>query len=125
MLAVLPLFIRLPLALLLVVLNMLVHASVLLILAAIKALVPIGAFRIGISRVLIPITEQWIAVNGALLALFTRTRWHVAGVDDLQPDGWYLVLINRQSWVDIPVLQKIFNRRMPFLKFFLKQQLMW
>jgi 1-acyl-sn-glycerol-3-phosphate acyltransferase len=27
--------------------------------------------------------------------------------------------------VDIPVLQKVFNRRIPFLRFFLKQQLIW
>src|SRR5215475_11695802 len=104
MLASLPLFVRLPLALLLVVLNVLVHASVLLILAVIKALVPLRGFRIGLSRVLVLIAEQWIAVNGALFALFTRTRWHVDGLDGLQRGGWYLVLSNHQSWVDIPVL---------------------
>lgn len=42
----LPSFIRLPLALLLVVLNVLMHSAVLLILAAIKALVPIPGFRV-------------------------------------------------------------------------------
>ena len=125
MLASLPLFVRLPLALLFVVLNVLVHASVLLTLAAIKALVPLHGFRVGISRVLVAIAEQWIAVNGALFAVFTRTRWHVDGLEGLQRGGWYLVLSNHQSWVDIPVLQKVFNRRIPFLKFFLKQQLMW
>jgi 1-acyl-sn-glycerol-3-phosphate acyltransferase len=35
------------------------------------------------------------------------------------------VLSNHQSWVDILVLQKAFNRRIPFLKFFLKQELIW
>jgi 1-acyl-sn-glycerol-3-phosphate acyltransferase len=35
------------------------------------------------------------------------------------------VLCNHQSWVDIPVLQKVLNRRIPFLRFFLKQQLIW
>jgi len=30
------------------------------------------------------------------------------------------VLSNHQSWVDIPTLQKTFNRRIPFLKFFLQ-----
>jgi 1-acyl-sn-glycerol-3-phosphate acyltransferase len=125
MLSVLPIFIRLPLALLLVALNVLVHATVLLILAAIKALVPIASFRIRISRVLVLIAEQWIAVNGVLFALFTRTRWRVDGIEGLHRGGWYLVLSNHQSWVDIPVLQKTFNRRIPFLKFFLKQQLMW
>ena len=125
MAASLPLFVRLPLAFLLLVLNVLVHASVLLILAALKAFVPVHAFRVTISRVLVLIAEQWIAVNGALFAVFTRTRWRVDGLAGLQRGGWYLVLSNHQSWVDIPVLQKVFNRRIPFLKFFLKQQLMW
>lgn len=125
MVASLPLFVRLPLALLFVVLNVLVHASVLLMLAAIKALVPVRGFRIAISRVLVLIAEQWIVVNGALFAMFTRTRWRVEGIEGLQRGGWYLVLSNHQSWVDIPVLQKVFNRRIPFLKFFLKQQLVW
>jgi 1-acyl-sn-glycerol-3-phosphate acyltransferase len=125
MLAFLPTFIRLPLALLLVALNVLVHASVLLVLAAIKALVPIAGFRRGLSRVLVVIAEQWIAVNGVLFGLFTRTHWRVEGLDGLQRQGWYLVLSNHQSWVDIPVLQKTLNRRIPFLKFFLKKQLMW
>ena len=125
MFGILPTFIRLPLALLLVVLNVLVHASVLFVFAAVKALVPLTAPRRVLSRILIAIAEQWIAVNGALFALFTPTRWEVTGADGLRRDGWYLVLSNHQSWVDIPVLQRTFNRRIPFLKFFLKKQLMW
>jgi 1-acyl-sn-glycerol-3-phosphate acyltransferase len=35
------------------------------------------------------------------------------------------VVSNHRSWVDILVLQAVFNRRIPFLKFFLKQQLIW
>jgi 1-acyl-sn-glycerol-3-phosphate acyltransferase len=121
----LPLFIRLPLVLLLVALNVAVHASVLLLFAVIKALVPLAGFRRAVSRILVVIAEQWIAVNGLLFALVTRTRWIVEGMQGLRRDGWYLVVSNHQSWVDIPVLQKIFNRRIPFLKFFLKNQLKW
>src|SRR5690348_13978761 len=110
MLTLLPTFIRLPLALLLVALNVLVHASVLLALALLKALVPIAGFRRWISRALVAIAEQWIAVNGVLFALVTRTRWRIDGLQGLDRHGWYLVLSNHQSWVDIPVLQKTFNR---------------
>ena len=39
--------------------------------------------------------------------------------------SWYLVLSNHRSWVDILVLQSVFRGRIPFLKFFLKQQLIW
>jgi len=125
MLVFLPPFIRLPLALLLVSLNVLLHATVLFVMAALKALLPIAGIRRALSRALVGIAEQWIAVNGFLFAAFTPTQWEIEGRDGLQPGGWYLVLSNHQSWVDIPVLQKTFNRRIPFLRFFLKKQLIW
>ena len=34
-------------------------------------------------------------------------------------------MANHQSWVDILVLQKVFNRRIPLLRFFLKRSLFW
>ena len=43
----------------------------------------------------------------------------------MSPKDWYLVIANHQSWVDILVLQRVFNRKIPFLKFFLKQELIW
>ena len=125
MLVFLPLFIRLPLALLLVSLNVLLHATTLFVMAALKALLPVAVVRRALSRALIGIAEQWIAVNGFLFALFTPTQWQIEGLDGLHSVGWYLVLSNHQSWVDIPVLQKTFNRRIPFLRFFLKKQLIW
>ncbi len=36
-----------------------------------------------------------------------------------------MVLANHQSWVDILVLQKVFNHKAPFLKFFLKKELIY
>ncbi len=46
-------------------------------------------------------------------------------MDSLHPRGWYLVSSNHQSWVDILVLQRIFHGHIPFLKFFLKAELIW
>jgi 1-acyl-sn-glycerol-3-phosphate acyltransferase len=43
----------------------------------------------------------------------------------LKPDAWYLLLANHQTMVDIVVLQKIFHRRIPMLKFFIKKELIW
>jgi len=40
-------------------------------------------------------------------------------------DKWYLVLSNHQSWADIVVLQFILNNRIPYFRFFLKQELVW
>jgi 1-acyl-sn-glycerol-3-phosphate acyltransferase len=117
--------IRVPFGLLLVALNTLLHALPLLLLALVKLLLPHAGLRAVLSALLLRLAESWIAVNSTLIAWFTPTRVEVEGVDDLPHDGWYLVLANHQSWVDIPVLQQVFNRRIPMLKFFLKQQLIW
>jgi 1-acyl-sn-glycerol-3-phosphate acyltransferase len=71
------------------------------------------------------IAESWIGVNSRMIDAFTRTRFRVEGMETLRYAGHYLVLANHQSWVDIPVLQKVFNRRIPLLRFFLKSQLFW
>jgi 1-acyl-sn-glycerol-3-phosphate acyltransferase len=87
--------------------------------------VPIEAWRRWTSRVLTVIAECWIAGNDAIFRLMGSMPMAVAGLERLDPRQWYLVVSNHRSWVDILVLQSIFNRRIPFLKFFLKQKLIW
>ncbi|WEN16503.1 acyltransferase [Rhodanobacter sp. AS-Z3] len=125
MLVSLPSVLRIPLAMLLLFLNVVLHVLPLIALALLKVVVPLGFVRRPLSRVLVLIAESWIGFNNVLFKLFTRVRWQVEGLDGLRRDGNYLVLSNHQSWVDIPVLQKVFNRRIPFMRFFLKQQLIW
>lgn len=123
--ASLPAPLRIPLAIALLILNTVLHVLPLFALTFVKLLLPLHGARVALSRALVAIAESWIGVNSALIDGFTRTRWQVEGLDGLQRDGNYLVLCNHQSWVDIPVLQKVFNRRIPFLRFFLKSQLIW
>ena len=125
MLTFLPRFLRIPLALLLLLLNSVLHIVPLMALALIKVVVPVAAVRKPLSRVMVAIAESWIGVNNALFRVFTRIDWQVEGLQGLRREGNYLVLCNHQSWVDIAVLQNVFNRRIPFLRFFLKQQLIW
>lgn len=116
---------RASLASVLIALNVVIHATPLLLLALLKVVVPLDGFRRAVSRGLVAIAESWIAVNSWLIRHLGGTTIHVDGLQDLRDDGKYLVLSNHQSWVDIPVLQSVFNRRIPFLRFFLKQQLIW
>ena len=110
---------------LLMALNALFWVPVLLLLALVKLLVPVPAFRLAIAPALLFVAEAWISCNSAWMALTQRTRWDVAGIEGLDYRSWYMVTCNHQSWVDILVLQHLLNRRIPLLKFFLKQQLMW
>lgn len=116
---------RAALAFLLVALNTAVHVPVLLLLSLVKLVLRLRAIQVGLTRVLMAIAASWIAVNSALMRVLTPTRFVFEGLEQLRPEGWYLVICNHQSWVDIPVLQMALNRRIPMLKFFLKKELMW
>ena len=121
----LPTWLRVPLATIVIVVSTIIHVTPLLIVAVIKALVRVRAVRSICDRMLMGIAESWIAINSGLIRTFTRTRIVVDIDAQLQRDGHYLVLANHQSWVDIPMLQAVFNRRIPLLRFFLKSQLFW
>jgi len=107
-------------------LNTLLVAASLVPPALVKLLLPVTAVHRAADRVLNALASGWVAVNNAWIAAVHPTaRWDVQGVEGLHARGWYLVSSNHQSWVDILVLQRIFHGRIPFLKFFLKQQLIW
>ena len=99
--------------------------TLMLPIALVKFALPWAPVRRVIDRLINAIATTWIAINNGWIALVGRTQWDVRGVDDLNPRGWYLVASNHQSWVDILVLQRVFTRRIPLLKFFLKRQLIW
>ena len=106
-------------------LNVLLWVPLLLAFALLKLIIPLERMRLLIDPILLHIAESWIAGNSAWMALTQRTAWDVQGIEGLDYRSWYLVNCNHQSWVDILVLQHLFNRRIPLLKFFLKQQLIW
>jgi len=93
--------------------------------ALLKLFVPLDGVRHGCDRVLNALASGWVAINNAWIRAVGPARWDVRGVDGLHARGWYLVSSNHQSWVDILVLQRIFHGRIPFLKFFLKRELIW
>jgi len=105
--------------------NTAVHVPLLLAVALLKAVFrPRLAQRI-CNRVLMFIVESWVGVNTWGIQTMTRMHLVVESRAALNYDGHYLVLANHQSWVDIPILQAIFNRKIPLLRFFLKSQLIW
>ena len=113
--------IRGSLALLGIVLNTLILCPVLFFFALLKLVLPFNTAQVGLSRVLVFIAETWIGINNGIAAFTSQARWNISGMESLDRNQWYLVTCNHQTWADILVLQKVSNRRIPFLKFFLKQ----
>ncbi|MFO1407969.1 MAG: acyltransferase [Steroidobacteraceae bacterium] len=105
--------------------NVIAWCLVLFVVAVAKFVVPLPAWRRVLSRAMTALAEGWIGSNKALFRALGLLEIEASGLEGLSTRDWYLVVSNHQSWVDILVLQSVFNRRIPFLKFFLKQQLIW
>ena len=109
----------------LVVVNTLFWCFFLLSIAIFKLLVPIESFKRLCTKWIIAIGECWIFCNGLWIRLLHKPQWTVTGFDSLNQSDWYLAMANHQSWADIFVLQGITNRKVPMLKFFMKDVLIW
>jgi len=107
------------------ILNTLFWCIPLFILALFKFIIPSKSFRNQCDRILSLIASGWVAINNLNQRLIARTNLEVQGPPGYSLDKKYLVVANHQSWVDILVLQRIFHRRIPFLKFFIKKELRW
>jgi len=125
MLSFLPAAARGVVAILMLVVNTLFWCLLLFALALVKLALPFAPVRAAIDPVLNGIATRWIAGNSGWMRLTQRTAWDVEGLDGFEYRGWYMVCANHQTWVDIFVLQHLFNRRIPLLKFFLKHELIW
>lgn len=73
----------------------------------------------------------WVAFNWAsTIQLVTQLLhapegWDISRRGALDPRKNYLLISNHQSWADIPMLFVLLHRRVPFLRFFIKQQLLY
>ena len=123
MLAFLPPVVRAAVAVSLLAVNTLFWCGLLFLFALVKLLLPFERVRAAIDPLLNSIATRWIAGNNAWMRLTQPTVWDVEGLEGIDPRGWYLVSCNHQSWVDIFVLQRLLNRRIPLMKFFLKYEL--
>ncbi len=125
MLHSLPPVLRGIIASLLLAFNTLFWCWPLFALALLKLILPFAPVQRGLRFAMHWIAESWIAVNSFWMRLVQPIEWDVEGLDKLDLTHSWLVTSNHQSWVDILVLQHQFNRRLPFLKFFLKKELIW
>ena len=109
----------------LITLNTLFWMPILVVGAILKIIFPVAFLQKWITLILIACANNWTSLNNLFFWLFLKIEWEVSGVDGLSNDEWYLVNCNHQSWSDIPIVQRLLNRKVPMPKFFLKKELIW
>lgn len=105
--------------------NIFFWVVILFVFALVKLAVPVKPVRRAIDPILHRIAENWISGNSGWMRLTQRAEWVVEGTEGLSREGWYLINSNHQSWADIFVLQHVLNRKIPFMKFLTKKELLY
>lgn len=83
-----------------------------------------GSARRAFRRIGFRMAELWVSFNTAWFRLLHRKNWK-NNLEGLSKKEWYIVISNHRSWVDILILQSLFDKKIPLLKFFIKKQLFW
>jgi len=96
-----------------------------IVLLALLKLLPIAVWQKVISYLIDGCASCWVQINSANQNMFSDTNIEVLNMPSLSTRQWYMVISNHQSWVDILILQRVLHGKIPFLKFFLKQQLIY
>ena len=105
--------------------NMVFWSSLLFLAGILRLIVPLKDWRNFWTSVTILIGEACISCNNAWITVLLRPSIEISGMEDVKKNNWYVATSNHQSWGDILVLQKITNRKIPLLRFFMKDVLKW
>jgi 1-acyl-sn-glycerol-3-phosphate acyltransferase len=114
-------------AILFIAANTIIWCMPIYLLALPRALVPNTRLGIAMDAGMTRVIDAWVGGNRLMLRVLAITKIHVS-IDVEEPldrERWYVVICNHQGWSDILTLQDTFLRRIPPLKFFVKQQLIW
>lgn len=105
--------------------NLIVWGTLILLGGSVKLFTSGGA-RHRVIRVLSWMGERWVQGNDQIFDWLLSIEWRIEGFEALRPDARYLVISNHVSWVDIfAILRAVRIARAPFVRFFLKQILIW
>src|SRR3990167_9359239 len=100
-------------------------ALLIIVTAGIVYVIPNKRWRHAGSAFLQNFPIWWMDLNGLILKINTAGKLIFHGEGELKRDGWYMVVSNHQTWVDILIVSLALHRRVPTLKFFMKKELLW
>jgi 1-acyl-sn-glycerol-3-phosphate acyltransferase len=119
---ILPAFLRGSLNMLWVIFGTFLMAILIFSLSLIKYLFPIKPWLRFMSRVLNFVPTLWGDIMTLGSILLTKIDIETHGFEKLSRKKSYFMMANHQSWADVLLLYRVFNHKVPVLKFFIKSQ---
>ncbi|GAC1629186.1 MAG: acyltransferase [Nevskia sp.] len=91
-----------------------------------KLLIPVPAIRRPLGDWIGWLANTlWLGADRLIFDTLHGPRRNVAIEGALDPAQSWLLIANHQSWADILILFDVFKGRVPFPRYFMKQQLIW
>jgi hypothetical protein len=69
--------------------------------------------------------ERWAETNERISDRMLPARWLISPLPPLQREGRYFIVANHQSAVDVAAVFRVFTGRIPFIRFFVKRDVMF
>ncbi|GGD57305.1 acyltransferase [Lacimicrobium alkaliphilum] len=125
MLSFLPGFVLLPIHFLLQCFNLAFWGTLIVLMGLIKLILPVPPLTKLLNRLLNNCMAGFALCSVSLINLFNKVEWQIHTQGQLNAKGWYLMMANHISWLDIVVLMHFATGRIPATKFFIKRELLW
>lgn len=100
-------------------------ATIFFIVMFLWLIMPIRSWRHALYSRMINMPSVWSESIRFTMWLTTKTKFTVTGLEHLNKNTSYLLIANHQTWLDIPVMQRVFDRHVPQLRYFMKHILIW
>lgn len=100
-------------------------ATLAFVFGVIKFVLPVAPLRAPINHILAFIIGRFGIISVGMIKFFNRIDIEYKVNGEVSENGWYLVIANHLSYLDIILLIAFTHRRIPTPKFFLKQELIW
>lgn len=93
--------------------------------ALIRLILPLKPVLKGLDSLYQFIFWIWAHFLSFEIALTNKTKWDIAGLDQVKVNGACMIISNHLSWADIVMLIVLYRGRIPITKFFLKHSLIY
>jgi 1-acyl-sn-glycerol-3-phosphate acyltransferase len=115
-----------PIVLATFIVNFVFHGLIIFLLGVIASPFPKKFFIYrSIHRFIDWLSVAWYRCCYYILQITAWGKLTLEDEDHIDPNHWYLLIANHQSWMDILVIGCLLRNKVPPLRFFIKKELLW
>ncbi|MSP52625.1 MAG: acyltransferase [Gammaproteobacteria bacterium] len=94
-------------------------------LSIIWLITPIPSWRRSLKQKISHVPSIWSETIRWTMSLMTSTKFTVTGLEKLNKNKSYLLISNHSSCLDILIMQRVLDRHVPQLRYFMKHELLY